>query len=246
MQKSAPRRDVSGDITSTNTVPTTRRVAFIAGFSGNYNYCASGAERKMVELTVKERQQKIAKACNASDALESLSEMFSYTRDDFRVRLRAWRKAEIPQKTLKWAIKLAERNVGPFYSSCSLGWQPKIKQADLNKHWARYLIAYTEDGGDPVAYCMFRFDMDHGRSVLYCYEAQLEESARRKGLGSHMMRILECAAAQWHMEKVVLTVLKNNPSGMNFFRKIGYSTDETSPGREESAPYEILSKDISA
>uniref|UniRef100_A0A1B0EX67 N-alpha-acetyltransferase 40 n=1 Tax=Phlebotomus papatasi TaxID=29031 RepID=A0A1B0EX67_PHLPP len=175
----------------------------------------------MVQVTVKERQQLIEKASNAKDPLESLQEMFVYTKDDFRVRLKSWRKADIPQKTLKWAIKLAERNVGPFYSTCSLGWQPKIKQADMNKHWARYLVAYTEDTNIPVAYCMFRFDVDYERSVLYCYEAQLEENARRKGLGSHMMKILETAAAHWHMEKLVLTVLKNNPSAMDFFRKIG-------------------------
>uniref|UniRef100_A0A7G3AM73 N-alpha-acetyltransferase 40 n=1 Tax=Lutzomyia longipalpis TaxID=7200 RepID=A0A7G3AM73_LUTLO len=197
------------------------------------------------QLTVKERQQIIEKAANAKDPLDCVSEMLVYEKDDFRVKLKSWRKADIPQKTLKWAIKLAERNVGPFYSSCSLGWQPKIKQADMNKHWARYLIAYNS-GNTPVAFCMFRFDIDYERCVLYCYETQLEESARRKGLGSHMMSILEKAAAHWRMEKIVLTVLKNNPSGMDFFRKIGYTTDETSPGREENQPYEILSRDIAA
>ncbi|GAB0088717.1 N-alpha-acetyltransferase 40 [Sergentomyia squamirostris] len=196
----------------------------------------------MVQLSVRERQQLIEKATNAKDPMESTSDMFVYTKDDFRVKLKFWKKAEIPQKTLKWAFKLAERNVGPYYKECSLGWQPKIKMNDMKKDWSRYLVAFLEDV--PVAYCMFRFDVDYDVAVLYCYETQLEETARRKGLGSHMMRILEKTASHWGMEKLVLTVLKNNPDGMTFFKKIGYSVDETSPGNEENAPYEILSKDI--
>ena len=33
-----------------------------------------------------------------------------------------------------------------------------------------------------------RYDMDHDDDVLYCYEIQLEESVRRKGLGKFMMK----------------------------------------------------------
>lgn len=69
-------------------------------------------------------------------------------------------------KTLKWAFKLAEKNVGPFYKANSMGWQPKIKQADLNKNWARYLVACDKDK-NPVAYAMFRFDFDYQMSVVY-------------------------------------------------------------------------------
>lgn len=70
-------------------------------------------------------------------------------------------------KTLKWAFKLAERNVSPFYKVGPIGWQPKVKQSDLNKNWARYLVAVDKKSKQPIAYAMFRFDMDYGHSVLY-------------------------------------------------------------------------------
>lgn len=35
-------------------------------------------------------------------------------------------KNQMDAKTLKWAFKLAEANVGPFYRDCSIGWQPKV------------------------------------------------------------------------------------------------------------------------
>lgn len=78
-------------------------------------------------------------------------------------------KAQMDAKHLKWAFKLAETNVGPFYKSSSIGWQPKVKQADLNKNWARYFVAVNPTTKLPVAYTMFRFDMDYGCSVLYWY-----------------------------------------------------------------------------
>lgn len=75
-------------------------------------------------------------------------------------------KADMDPKTLKWAFKLAERNVSPYYKVSPIGWQPKVKQSDLNKNWARYLVA-TDKTKRPIAYTMFRFDMDYGNSVLY-------------------------------------------------------------------------------
>lgn len=76
-------------------------------------------------------------------------------------------KADMDAKTLKWAFKLAETNVAPFYKTCALGWQPKQKQSDLNKNWARYIVLSERGTKRPVAYTMFRFDMDYGCSVLY-------------------------------------------------------------------------------
>uniref|UniRef100_A0A182LW63 N-alpha-acetyltransferase 40 n=1 Tax=Anopheles culicifacies TaxID=139723 RepID=A0A182LW63_9DIPT len=161
---------------------------------------------------------------------------------DLQLKLQCKRKADMDPKLLKWAFKLAERNVGPQYRACSLGWQPKIKQADLNKPWARYLVATDMTTKKPAAYTMFRFDLDYGRSVLYCYELQVEAEYQRKGLGAFMMKALEKMAQHFSMERVVLTVLKNNEDGMRFYRTLGYEVDEMSPDKEENAAYEIMSK----
>uniref|UniRef100_A0A182WHD3 N-alpha-acetyltransferase 40 n=1 Tax=Anopheles minimus TaxID=112268 RepID=A0A182WHD3_9DIPT len=161
---------------------------------------------------------------------------------NLQLKLQCKRKAEMDPKLLKWAFKLAERNVGPQYRACSLGWQPKIKQADLNKPWARYLVAMDLATKKPAAYTMFRFDLDYGRSVLYCYELQVEAEYQRKGLGAFMMKALEKMAQHFSLEHVVLTVLKNNDDGMRFYRRLGYKVDEMSPDKEENAAYEIMSK----
>lgn len=68
---------------------------------------------------------------------------------------------------------------------------------------------------------MFRFDMDYGRSVLYCYEMQVEEEFQRKGLGGFMMTALEEIAKSFGMEKLVLTLLTNNPDAKRFYDRLG-------------------------
>lgn len=139
---------------------------------------------------------------------------------------------------------MAEINVGPYYKKCALGWQPKIKQSDLNKNWARYLVAIDKKTNTPIAYSMFRFDLDYGNSVLYCYELHVSEKFQNNGLGTYMMKILEKIAENSKMEKVVLTVLKNDEGALRFYQRLGYLIDESSPDKQDNADYEIYSKQI--
>lgn len=55
--------------------------------------------------------------------------------------------------------------------------------------------------------------------VIFSYELQLEPIVQRKGLGKFMMQILELVAFKNNMRKVVLTILKQNPSS-KFFKAI--------------------------
>lgn len=77
---------------------------------------------------------------------------------------------------------------------------------------------------------------------FHSYEMQIEKSLQRKGLGKFMMSALEHCAKAWEMEKIVLTVLKNNPEGKSFFTSIGFEVDDSSPSLYENKEYEILSK----
>ncbi|XP_058443799.1 N-alpha-acetyltransferase 40 [Malaya genurostris] len=190
------------------------------------------------------QQKAIEKANRQLNPMAEHSEFCKYDVTGCEFDLYCRRKADMEPKTLKWAFKLAEKNVGPQYKSCSLGWQPKVKQSDLNKAWARYLVAVDRKTRKPAAYSMFRFDLDYGRCVLYCYEMQVESEYQRKGLGGFMMRALEKMAQHYGMERLVLTVLKNNDDGVRFYQKLGYDVDETSPDKSDNAAYEILSKSM--
>lgn len=73
---------------------------------------------------------------------------------------------------------------------------------------------------------------------------QIEKSSQRKGLGKFMMSALEQCAKIWEMEKLVLTILKNNPDGKSFFTSIGFELDDSTPDSFENKDYEILSKSL--
>lgn len=189
-----------------------------------------------------QQQKALEKANRQINPLADFPEFLKYDVNGCELDLYCRRKADMESKMLKWAFKLAEKNVGPQYKSCSLGWQPKVKQSDLNKGWARYMVALDRKTKKPAAYTMFRFDLDYGRSVVYCYEMQVDAEFQRKGLGGFMMQALEKMAQHFGLERVVLTVLKNNEDGMRFYKKLGYDVDETSPDKADNEAYEILSK----
>lgn len=122
----------------------------------------------MTGLNTATNQHKlIEKAAKEKNPLEPFASEFSkYSKDGFEVSIYCKWKNNMDAKTLKWAFKLAERNVSEFYKTGPIGWQPKVKQSDLNKNWARYMVAVDKQK-NPVAYVMFRFDLDYGNSVLY-------------------------------------------------------------------------------
>lgn len=119
------------------------------------------------KVAVLDQHINIEQASKSINPLEHFPECASYEKDDLSVTFYTKRKSDMDPKTLKWVFKLAEHNVGPYYKACSIGWQPKIKQSDLKKNWARFLVALDKKTKQPVAYSMFRFDLDYGTSVLY-------------------------------------------------------------------------------
>lgn len=82
------------------------------------------------------------------------------------------------------------------------------------------------------------------RSIERSYEMQIEKEYHRHGLGTHMMTALEKMAKLYEMEKLILTVLDNNTDSIEFFRRLGFVTDDSSPDKSEKSGYEILSKKL--
>ena len=71
---------------------------------------------------------------------------------------------------------------------------------------------------------------------------QIEAAYQRKGLGSFMMKALEQMVIHYKLEKVVLTILKNNEDATKFYKNLGYGIDESSPDKSDGVGYEIMRK----
>jgi GNAT superfamily N-acetyltransferase len=221
---------------------------------------AKGKEKKIKK---KEENTKLAaklaivEAANAQeDPMLTLQPFKKYDRNGLNISISCHRAQQLDESILDWAFELTKSNMQALYEMSEWGWNEKDKRDEMTDDRAWYLIAKdnSDDSGRPVALVHFRFDIDNGDEVLYCYEIQLCPEVRRKGLGKFMMQILELMAFKVQMKKVMVTIFKNNTDSLEFFvNKLKYGVDETSPEDTledaifypaEPSTYQILSKPI--
>ncbi|XP_026480424.1 N-alpha-acetyltransferase 40-like [Ctenocephalides felis] len=173
--------------------------------------------------------------------IEAKSDLLEFRTEDKSIKICCkCTDSEKTEELLNWTYNLVEENVKHYYVESQWGWNPKRKKSEISSKWARFLVAYHND--IPVAFSMFRFDVENFYTVLYCYELQVINKYQNFGIGKHLMTILEHIALKQNMEKVVLTVFKKNTDAFQFYMKIGYEKDEISPGEDDGEDYYILSK----
>ncbi|GKZ01148.1 hypothetical protein MPSEU_001066200 [Mayamaea pseudoterrestris] len=151
---------------------------------------------------------------------------------------------------LEQALLLFETNMGDMYRNSSWGLDMVAKRAELGHRKARYLIVRRQPQdsitNDLVAFAHFRFELDDEERpdcvVLYVYEVQIASAFRKQGLGKKLMGYLEQIGRANTMEKIMLTVFKQNAIAMDFYKlALGYVVDCDSPKHKD---YEILSKSL--
>ncbi|KAM0724578.1 N-alpha-acetyltransferase 40 [Formica fusca] len=185
------------------------------------------------------QQQLINRANALTNPLETLDKFHEYIIKDYTIKLSCVRARDAQPECLSWIFDIMERNMKDMYEQSTWGWDVAEKQAELTEEMAWYLVASCNDKF--LGFSHFRFDIDNGDVVLYCYELQLEPEVRRKGLGRFMMSALESMAYQNQMLKIVLTVFKRNLLAIQFFYTLGYKLDNSSP-TSAHLDYIILSK----
>ncbi|XP_041969143.1 N-alpha-acetyltransferase 40 [Aricia agestis] len=200
--------------------------------------------RKLEQRRIADGMKFVGSANKLKDLNTLCTDYLMYNNNSLEINLYIRKVTELEKTILDWAIDLTERNMKKLYETCVWGWNKNKKVEELTEHDAWYLIAKDKDE-KLQAFSHFRFDMDYGDPVLYCYEVQIEAEGRRKGLGQRLMLVLESIAQKTHMKCVRLTVLTHNPAATAFFRACGYTLDESSPDKEETNQYEILSKSTS-
>ncbi|XP_052316001.1 N-alpha-acetyltransferase 40-like [Oncorhynchus keta] len=86
-----------------------------------------------------------------------------------------------------------------LYKQSEWGWKEREKRDEMDDERAWYLLVRDTDSS-PVAFSHFRFDVECGEEVLYCYEVQLESRVRRKGLGKFLIQILQLIANRFEID----------------------------------------------
>jgi len=80
--------------------------------------------------------------------------------------------------------------------------------------------------------------------IAYCYEIQVHSNFRQYGLGKLMMKRLEEIAQNTKMRKIMLTVFKSNMHARQFYDRLGFKLEYSTPENEfdELGEYVILGK----
>lgn len=189
------------------------------------------------------------------DDYDSIEQCLSTTICDLRIETRYFMWTKLSPELQQWMIDLTEENMKDLYDSCSWKWQRKSKLGELKHSTAKHLIIFHKPTVDssppskPIAFVHFRFEQGYvSDAVLYCYELQVEQSYQHKGFGRYLMNLLELMAKKFRMQKVIVTVLKNNNQATQFYSNgLQFKIDKNSPSYfQQEADYEILSKRVSS
>jgi len=203
-------------------------------------------DRKIADEKYKQSKAIVDAAKAVEDPLAPFAVFASYKKSNLDATIKVLRCAQLTDQLKKDLFTLTKDNMETLYKQTESGWSDRDKKDEMFEEEAMYLVATAPDG-KLLGYSHFRFDMDYGTEVLYCYELHIERGCQHKGLGKHLLQILELMAFKVNMMKVVLTVFKNNTAGQKFFRAMKYDLDETCPvdnelDEDDVYEYEILCK----
>ena len=140
---------------------------------------------------------------------------------------------KLTKKEFEWAFELTKGHMEDIYEDSGYGWDDDEKRDDLREEGARFIIARNNENGQPIAFVHFRFTVQGeliqkmaGETTIYVWDLHVEDEIQRKGLGSHLMMVIELIALYEKMQNVSFPVQQSDDIGNSFISKRkGYSKD---------------------
>ena len=141
----------------------------------------------------------------------------------------------------KWMWNLLEKNMKPVYGSQAWKKEGKEKKDEMLSEDARYLIARAADSAlesenaenvnpnEPLGFVHYRFVIEEDAAVMYVYELQIAQAARRRGLGKFLVMLCESLARKAGVSGVLLTVQTANEHATKFYESNKYVISPISP-----------------
>ncbi|KAL8701659.1 MAG: hypothetical protein Q9201_004791 [Fulgogasparrea decipioides] len=159
----------------------------------------------------------------------------------------------IAPHSLETCFNLIASSSANAYASSSIGWSPAKKLKEMKLPDLCYLLLTTASahdlGGRIEGFLSFMLTYEDGYEVVYCYELHLSQHLQGRGIGSHLMDLMEQVGRNAGVEKSMLTVFVENQTALAFYKKLGYTEDTHSPeprkmrnGTVKMPTYIILSK----
>ncbi|TIA88002.1 hypothetical protein E3P99_02839 [Wallemia hederae] len=194
----------------------------------------------MASVMAEKRAAEAQRTTNAS-----VNENFQTRLADFAVSTEIG--SELSSTAKEYVFALYESNMRRMFED--IGEYDRDEKYDeiFNKE-SRIVSIYSHD--QLVAFVSFRFDTEEGEddelyAIIYLYELQVKSDHRSCKIGSKCIDALLALSTQLHLDKVMLTVSKHNPSAINFYTSNLFQLDESDPSwfeGGESENYHIMSR----
>ncbi|KIP12439.1 hypothetical protein PHLGIDRAFT_123988 [Phlebiopsis gigantea 11061_1 CR5-6] len=210
--------------------------------------------------TLHERPVAVRKASQATSVQLAEDLPSSLTREAHTFTVNLLHSSELSESWKDAIWDIIEDNMEEMCAKSSVGWEPREKAKELFHADVRFIILSipavpasdlkTEDSDVVVGFSVFKFGYEEGETLLSCYDIQLAGDFQKLGLEEFLACEMLDLGTRWNMEKVMLTVLKVNSSADQFYRRLGFTLDASSPdfvredGDDDDAghcDYEILS-----
>ena len=171
------------------------------------------------------------------DVTEGIAPAFmKYDRNGLDVVLQF--SPKLTAKESSWAFDICKQNMEERYDDSGYGWDDDDKRRELAEGGARFLVIRQRcEGklGDMVGFAHFRFtvqgdvaDTMAGLPVLMLWDIHLIEELQRKGLGKHVLTVLELIARREQMKMITIPVQLNDEVASAWVSKCrGYTPDES-------------------
>ncbi|KAJ4291451.1 hypothetical protein N0V88_006046 [Collariella sp. IMI 366227] len=159
---------------------------------------------------------------------------------------------KLEEDELAACLKLIEQTSRNDYENSSGKWHPGKKLKEMKSPELRYVLVREKETQLIRGFTSLMPTYEEGTPVIYCYEIHLNPGLQGTGLGALLMSFHSTVAVNLSpVTKVMLTCFLSNQRGLEFYRKLGFETDEISPvprklrfGKTFNPDYVILSKRV--
>jgi GNAT superfamily N-acetyltransferase len=158
-----------------------------------------------------------------------------YKRNDLNLRIEF--SAKLSRNDANWAFDLTKSHMETIYENSGYGWDDEDKMRELTEQGARFLLVREfcegHNNGRLVGFAHFRFtvqgevmDMMAGDPCLYLWDIQIERSAQGRGLGRHMITLLELIARKEKMSYISIPIQNSDTRSLEWILKVrGFKAD---------------------
>jgi N-alpha-acetyltransferase 40 len=157
----------------------------------------------------------------------------AYQRNDLNVQVEF--AASLLEDQLDWAFELTRKHMEEVYDRSGYGWDDADKERELTEEGARFLLLKDVNSSEYVGYAHFRFtvqgevvDQMVGDSCLHVVDLHIEADYQRKGLGKHLLLLMELISRRERLSRVSLPCYLGDTGFETFLSKQkGYLLDES-------------------